>query len=95
MSIEVRRHENGRGAWSSRHEHVFGEDRPTAGERRTIIVVVVTAITMLVEIRRGGSASSSSRWLPASMRWLSGSALPCCRSAPGIRPQSSAWLQRG
>ena len=39
--------------WQSNHEHVFGQDQPTAGERRTIIVVVITAITMFVEIAAG------------------------------------------
>ncbi|WP_431854579.1 CDF family Co(II)/Ni(II) efflux transporter DmeF [Azospirillum sp.] len=35
------------------HDHVFGQDQPTAGERRTLLVVAVTAITMLVEIAAG------------------------------------------
>ncbi len=39
--------------WTSRHAHVLGQDRPTAGESRTLIVVVVTAITMVVEIAAG------------------------------------------
>ena len=43
----------GRRTWESRHEHIFGQDRPTAGERRTIIVVVITTATMIVEIAAG------------------------------------------
>jgi len=39
--------------WRSNHEHVFGQDQPTASERRTIVVVVITAITMGVEIGAG------------------------------------------
>ena len=39
--------------WTSHHEHVFGQNQPTAGERRTLIVVVITAITMVVEIAAG------------------------------------------
>lgn len=39
--------------WSGRHDHVFGQDRPNPGERRTLIVVVITAITMVVEIAAG------------------------------------------
>lgn len=41
------------GSWQSNHEHVFGQDQPAAGERRTIIVVVITGITMIVEIAAG------------------------------------------
>jgi cation diffusion facilitator family transporter len=44
---------NSPAAWSSNHEHVFGQDQPTAGERRTVVVVVVTAVTMVVEIAAG------------------------------------------
>ncbi len=36
-----------------RHDHVFGQDRARAGERRTAIVVVVTAAMMVVEIVAG------------------------------------------
>ncbi len=39
--------------WTSAHDHVFGQDQPSAGERRTLIVVVITAITMVVEISAG------------------------------------------
>ena len=35
------------------HDHVFGQDRPQPGERRTRIVVVVTAVMMVVEIAAG------------------------------------------
>jgi cation diffusion facilitator family transporter len=35
------------------HEHVFGQDRVRAGERRTLIVVLLTAAMMLVEIAAG------------------------------------------
>ncbi|MEO3432738.1 CDF family Co(II)/Ni(II) efflux transporter DmeF [Inquilinus sp. CAU 1745] len=34
-------------------DHVFGQDRPRAGERRTLIVVAVTAAMMAVEIAAG------------------------------------------
>lgn len=36
-----------------RHDHVFGQDRVRAGERRTAIVVVLTALTMAAEIVAG------------------------------------------
>lgn len=36
-----------------RHEHVFGQDRPRPGERRTRIVIGLTAVTMVVEIAAG------------------------------------------
>lgn len=39
--------------WSSRHDHVFDQDRPTTNEKRTLIVVVITAVTMVVEIAAG------------------------------------------
>lgn len=39
--------------WSSNHDHVFGHDKPTTNEKRTLIVVVITAITMVVEISAG------------------------------------------
>ena len=35
------------------HDHVFGQDRPRPGERRTWIVVAMTAATMVVEILAG------------------------------------------
>src|SRR3954447_12393923 len=36
-----------------RHDHTFGQERPAAGERRTLLVVAITAITMIVEITAG------------------------------------------
>src|SRR5215210_9428529 len=36
-----------------RHGHTFGQDRPRAGERRTLLVLVLTAATMAVEIAAG------------------------------------------
>ena len=38
---------------ATQHTHVFGQNQPTAGERRTLIVVVITAIMMVVEIAAG------------------------------------------
>jgi cation diffusion facilitator family transporter len=38
---------------TSSHDHVFGQDRPTAHERKTVIVVLLTAVTMVVEIAAG------------------------------------------
>ncbi|MGD9547620.1 MAG: CDF family Co(II)/Ni(II) efflux transporter DmeF [Candidatus Krumholzibacteriia bacterium] len=35
------------------HDHVFGQDQPRAGERRTVIVIAITAVTMVVEIAAG------------------------------------------
>jgi cation diffusion facilitator family transporter len=35
------------------HDHVFGQDRPRVGERRTQVVVALTAVTMAVEIAAG------------------------------------------
>lgn len=35
------------------HEHVFGQDRVKAGERRTLLVVLLTAAMMVVEIAAG------------------------------------------
>lgn len=35
------------------HEHIFGQDAPKAGERRTVIVIAVTAAMMAVEIAAG------------------------------------------
>lgn len=35
------------------HDHVFGQDRPRPGERRTVIVIAVTAVMMVVEIVAG------------------------------------------
>ena len=36
-----------------RHGHTFGQDRPRAGERRTLLVLLLTAVTMVVEIAAG------------------------------------------
>ncbi|MBU2500695.1 CDF family Co(II)/Ni(II) efflux transporter DmeF [bacterium] len=38
---------------AKRHDHVFGQDQPRPGERRTVIVIVITAVTMAVEIVAG------------------------------------------
>ena len=35
------------------HDHIFGQDKIRAGERRTLIIVVLTAVMMLVEIIGG------------------------------------------
>ena len=35
------------------HDHGFGQDRPRAGERRTLIVTAITLVTMGVEIAAG------------------------------------------
>ena len=35
------------------HDHTFGQDRPTPGERRTLIVIVITSAMMVVEIIAG------------------------------------------
>ncbi len=35
------------------HSHTFGQDKPRAGERRTLIVVVITLTMMAVEIAAG------------------------------------------
>lgn len=37
----------------TQHDHVFGQDRIRAGERRTAIVVVLTVLMMVVEIGAG------------------------------------------
>jgi cation diffusion facilitator family transporter len=36
-----------------RHDHVFGQDRPTTNETRTFVVVLLTGLTMVVEIVAG------------------------------------------
>lgn len=38
---------------ANRHDHVFGQDQPRPGERRTVIVTVITVVTMAVEILAG------------------------------------------
>ena len=35
------------------HDHTFGQDQATDGERRTIIVIAITALVMVVEIASG------------------------------------------
>lgn len=35
------------------HDHAFGQDKPKAGERRTLIVIGITAATMVLEIGAG------------------------------------------
>ncbi len=35
------------------HDHVFGQDKQRAGERRTLLIVLVTAVMMVVEISTG------------------------------------------
>jgi cation diffusion facilitator family transporter len=35
------------------HDHIFGQDKEQAGERRTVIVTIVTAVMMAVEILAG------------------------------------------
>lgn len=39
--------------WASQHDHVFGQDRRTTNERRTVAVAVLTVVTMAVEIAAG------------------------------------------
>lgn len=36
-----------------RHGHTFGQERPRAGERRTLAVLLLTAVMMVVEIGAG------------------------------------------
>jgi cation diffusion facilitator family transporter len=36
-----------------RHRHTFGQERPRAGERRTLLVLLLTATTMVIEIAAG------------------------------------------
>jgi len=36
-----------------RHDHIFGQDKKRAGERRTLFVILLTAIMMVVEIAAG------------------------------------------
>ena len=35
------------------HDHIFGQDKEQAGERKTVIVTIVTAVMMAVEILAG------------------------------------------
>ena len=35
------------------HDHAFGQDIKTAGERRTLIVIAITLLTMIVEVAAG------------------------------------------
>ena len=35
------------------HDHIFGQDKEQAGERRTIIVTVVTFVMMVAEVLAG------------------------------------------
>lgn len=35
------------------HAHTFGQERPRAGERRTLIVTLLTLVTMMVELAAG------------------------------------------
>ena len=35
------------------HDHVFGQDRKRAGEKRMLLIVVITAVMMVVEIAAG------------------------------------------
>lgn len=44
-------HKHSTATWQ--HGHSFGQDRPRAGERRTLIVLLLTAATMAVEITAG------------------------------------------
>lgn len=44
-------HKHSTATWQ--HGHSFGQDRPRAGERRTLIVLLLTAATMAVEIAAG------------------------------------------
>jgi cation diffusion facilitator family transporter len=40
------------------HDHVFGQDQPVSGERRTWWVITLTAITMVIEIVAGWAYGS-------------------------------------
>lgn len=44
-------HQHSMAAW--RHSHTFGQERPRAGERRTLLVLLLTAVTMVAEIVAG------------------------------------------
>ena len=50
---------------SWQHDHVFGQDQPQEGERRTKWVIALTATTMVVEIICGIMFGSMALW-----RWL-------------------------
>jgi cation diffusion facilitator family transporter len=40
------------------HDHVFGQDQPVSGERRTWWVITLTAVTMVIEILAGWAFGS-------------------------------------
>ena len=44
-------HKHSMATWQ--HAHSFGQERPRAGERRTLIVLLLTAVTMAIEIAAG------------------------------------------
>ena len=44
-------HTHNTSTWT--HDHVFGQNKPRPGERRTLIIVVVTAVFMVIEIVAG------------------------------------------
>lgn len=70
-----------------RHEHVFGQDRPRPGERRTRIVIGLTAVTMLVEIA-AGLRYGSMALLADGLHMASHTA------ALGISALAYAWVRR-
>ncbi len=70
-----------------RHEHVFGQDRPRPGERRTRIVIGLTAVTMLVEIAAGLKFGSMAL-LADGLHMASHTA------ALGISALAYAWVRR-
>jgi len=74
-------------ATGRRHEHVFGQDRPRPGERRTRIVIALTAVTMLVEI--GAGLKFGSMALLADGLHMGSHA-----AALGISAFAYAWVRR-
>ncbi len=70
-----------------RHEHVFGQDQPRPGERRTRVVIGLTAVTMLVEIA-AGLRFGSMALLADGLHMASHTA------ALGISAFAYAWVRR-
>lgn len=70
-----------------RHAHVFGQDRPRPGERRTRLVIALTAVTMFVEIA-AGLRFGSMALLADGLHMASHTA------ALGITALAYAWVRR-
>jgi drug/metabolite transporter (DMT)-like permease len=67
---------------AKRHDHVFGQDQPRPGERRTVIVIVILAAALF------GTATPASKMLLADLTPIQLAGLLYLGAAIGVLPRA-------